>query len=552
MVNDLKWESLEYRREISRLDMFYKSLHGHNCGPPQTLTNAAVQFHGTTFEDTARYTCNIGFQYLTEASFMEIQCSGTGTWTPPNEMCQEINCGPPQTLTNTAVQFHGTTFEDPARYTCEIGFQYLSEASFVEIQCSGTGTWTPPNEMCQEINCGPPQTLTNAAVQFHGTKFEDTAHYTCDIAFQYLSEASFVEIQCSGTGTCTPTNEMCQAITCEPLTNITFGRYSSTRCATQKSLYNDTCELSCEFGYVLQGPQVQRCTLEWEWTPHITGHCERIHCPNLTHPRHSEIYSDPGSTIAGSVVRYRCAEGFRQINGSLELVCNLDGYWSADPRNARAIRCPAPEYASFTEADVNATSYAYATTVTYSCMTGFDLIAGDTERTCLANHRWSGIKPLCRIVSCGSVAPVAHALYDVPEETTYMTTITYDCQEGYKRGVGNWTRTCLENKQWTGTPPMCEEIKCSKPPEVNNTLLEVGGNRMNEYAHYACVNGFRLEQGNLTKRCNKEAQWQGDDPLCPPPQPPLPQPPLPPLPPTPTPTPQPQPQPPPPLPPPPP
>ena len=62
------------------------------------------------------------------------------------------------------------------------------------------------------------------------------------------------------------------------------------------------------------------------------------------------------------------------------------------------------------------------------------------------------------VVSCGSVAPVAHALYDVPGETTYMTSITYDCQEGYKRGVGNWTRTCLENKQCTGIPPMCEGL----------------------------------------------------------------------------------------------
>ena len=60
------------------------------------------------------------------------------------------------------------------------------------------------------------------------------------------------------------------------------------------------------------------------------------------------------------------------------------------------------------------------------------------------------------VVSCGSLAPVAHALYDIPEETTYMTSITYDCEEGYKRGVGgDWTRTCLENKQWSGTPPVC-------------------------------------------------------------------------------------------------
>ena len=37
---------------------------------------------------------------------------------------------------------------------------------------------------------------------------------------------------------------------------------------------------------------------------------------------------------------------------------------------------------------------------------------------------------------------------------------------------------------------------------------------MNEYVHYACVDGFRLEGGSVTKRCNKEGKWEGEDPLC--------------------------------------
>ena len=37
---------------------------------------------------------------------------------------------------------------------------------------------------------------------------------------------------------------------------------------------------------------------------------------------------------------------------------------------------------------------------------------------------------------------------------------------------------------------------------------------MNEYAHYACVDGFRQEGRNVSKRCNKEAKWEGEDPLC--------------------------------------
>ncbi|KAK2172864.1 hypothetical protein NP493_923g00015 [Ridgeia piscesae] len=305
------------------------------------------------------------------------------------------------------------------------------------------------------------------------------------------------------------------AITCEPLTNVRFGRYSNATCSARKMFYNDTCELMCDFGYVLEGPQIQICTLEWEWTPTITGLCERIHCPALTLPHHALVVSDPRSTIAGSVVTYGCREGYELNNGSLVLECNLDGRWSDDPPQCTEIRCPSPDQPAFTEVDVTALSYVYKTIVTYSCQTGFDLIAGDTERTCLANRRWSGVKPLCRIVSCGSLASVAHALYEVPEETTYMTNITYDCEEGYKRGVGgDWTRTCLENKQWSGTPPVCLEIVCTNPPEVRNTLLDVGGTRMNEYAHYACVLGFRLEGGSETKRCNKESKWEGKDPLC--------------------------------------
>ena len=67
------------------------------------------------------------------------------------------------------------------------------------------------------------------------------------------------------------------AITCDPLANITFGHYNNINCVTQKSFYNDTCEVMCDFGYVLHGPPEHRCTLKWEWAPNTKGHCERKH-----------------------------------------------------------------------------------------------------------------------------------------------------------------------------------------------------------------------------------------------------------------------------------
>ncbi|KAK2153589.1 hypothetical protein NP493_2290g00000, partial [Ridgeia piscesae] len=437
----------------------------------------------------ASFACEQGYRHVNSSD--EIRCSPMGYWRGVLPHCDIDECA-------SSPCRNGATCNDAVNsYTCRCVAAY-------------TGN------LCEtEINCGPPQNLTNTTTHFDGTTFGDTANYTCDVGFEYLSGAGHVVTQCNGTGNWTSVNETCEAITCDPLANITFGHYNNINCVTQKSFYNDTCEVMCDFGYVLHGPPEHRCTLKWEWAPNTKGHCERVHCPDLTLPHRALVVSDPRSTIAGSVVTYGCREGYELDNGSLILECNLDGRWSDDPPHCTEVRCPSPKQPFFTEVDVTASSYVYKTTVTYSCLTGFDLIAGDTERTCLANRRWSGVKPLCRIVSCGSLAPVAHALYDVPEETTYMTNITYDCEEGYKRGVGgDWTRTCLENKQWSGTPPVCLEIKCTNPPEVNNTLLDVGGTRMNEYAHYACVDGFRLEGGSVTKRCNKEAKWEGNDPLC--------------------------------------
>ena len=64
------------------------------------------------------------------------------------------------------------------------------------------------------------------------------------------------------------------AIPCGPLPLVTGGHYEGNGCSTGMSVYNDTCEVTCDFGYVLRGSQVQRCTLDPEWTPIAKGHCE--------------------------------------------------------------------------------------------------------------------------------------------------------------------------------------------------------------------------------------------------------------------------------------
>ena len=67
----------------------------------------------------------------------------------PLSVLTVVDCGSPSNLTKAAVVFNGTTFEDTANYTCEIGFRFPSGASIVVTSCSETGNWTATNETCQ-------------------------------------------------------------------------------------------------------------------------------------------------------------------------------------------------------------------------------------------------------------------------------------------------------------------------------------------------------------------------------------------------------------------
>ncbi|KAI0230316.1 hypothetical protein LSAT2_019315 [Lamellibrachia satsuma] len=95
-----------------------------------------------------------------------------------------------------------------------------------------------------------------------------------------------------------------------------------------------------------------------------------------------------------------------------------------------------------------------------------------------------------------------------------MTTITYDCQEGYKHGVGNWKRTCLENKQWTGTPPMCEEMLCNKPMLVLGATVSHPSLSVHANATYRCSPGYRVTGGDFSHVCQGDGTWSGQCPIC--------------------------------------
>ena len=43
----------------------------------------------------------------------------------------------------------------------------------------------------------------------------------------------------------------------------------------------------------------------------------------------------------------------------------------------------------------------------------------------------------------------------VNAETVLEGSLSYECISGYRLASGSNSRTCLSNRSWTGTPPVC-------------------------------------------------------------------------------------------------
>ena len=134
--------------------------------------------------------------------------------------------------------------------------------------------------------------------------------------------------------------------------------------------------------------------------------------------------------------------------------------------------------------NIETTGTKFWAEATYSCNSGFVLV-GDAVRTCEASGFWSGTAPFCTgrlsqallhlLLTSLVIAPftsslspslsflaVECAFLEPPKDgqvhftsTRFGAIATYECLPGFHL-MGNEERTCLENGQWSGTPPTCE------------------------------------------------------------------------------------------------
>ena len=211
----------------------------------------------------------------------------------------------------------------------------------------------------------------------------------------------------------------------------------------------DRAIYSCNSGYKLVGQSTRTCQNNGKWSGDAPT-CTQIVCSNLPNPPNGRVSLSTGVFI-GSRATYTCDSGYSLVGGSTR-VCQNDGNWSGRPPICRIIRCG--QLNSPSNGQVAIIDDAPGGTAVYSCNSGYTLVGRDT-RICQDDGSWSGIPPICRRIRCADLPDITNG------DITFSSTInfpgsiaTYTCIVGYIL-VGDATRTCQENGQWSGIEPSC-------------------------------------------------------------------------------------------------
>ncbi len=132
-----------------------------DCGAPPTISDGTRTLTGTTFGETATYSCNSG---LIISGSAIITCLASGSWEPEpactmnRKLLSEcvrlvhllcsihavIDCGTPPSVSNASPGTPtNTMFNGMVTYTCDSTYEVSTGVTTATAACTITETWEP-------------------------------------------------------------------------------------------------------------------------------------------------------------------------------------------------------------------------------------------------------------------------------------------------------------------------------------------------------------------------------------------------------------------------
>uniref|UniRef100_A0A674N5V9 Beta-2-glycoprotein 1 n=1 Tax=Takifugu rubripes TaxID=31033 RepID=A0A674N5V9_TAKRU len=157
------------------------------------------------------------------------------------------------------------------------------------------------------------------------------------------------------------------------------------------------------------------------------------------------------------------------------------------------------------------------------CKPGFTFPSGldVTRRRCQGDRQWSGEEPVCTKAETNNPAqkcPLPQEVtdtFDIQGDAAVGTSIRYSCLSGANI-VGTSENYCRENQTWQYPHPICKNVHCRPPDEVEQGYV-VAVQKTNYEAgfeiHYLCKKNFLLD-GPQKVTCLSNGSWSAPPPFC--------------------------------------
>ncbi|KAF6293737.1 selectin P [Rhinolophus ferrumequinum] len=394
--------------------------------------------------------------------------------------CESVReCGepdaPPHVLMDCQHPLGSFAFKSQCSFHCAAGYTLTGPR---QLECLASGSWSSPPPQCVATQCPalkPPERGSMTCQHLaESPRHQDSCSFSCEEGSALVGSAV---LQCTAAGMWTAPAPVCKAIACEPLESPVHG---SVACppSPRAFQYNANCSFRCAEGFVLRGADTVRCADGGQWTAPAPV-CQALPCQDLTAPNKAQVScSHPLGTFRyQSTCRFTCDEGLLLV-GARELRCLATGNWSAPSPECQAITCTpllSPQNGTMTCVHPLGDS-SYKSTCQFTCNEGFSL-SGPEKLDCTSSGRWTGSPPMCEAIRCPELfAPEWGSLdcSDVHGEFHVGSTCHFSCQKGFKLEGSNNVK-CTASGRWTAPPPTCEGVAPAPPAEVRCPALVTPG-----------------------------------------------------------------------------
>jgi len=147
------------------------------------------------------------------------------------------------------------------------------------------------------------------------------------------------------------------------------------------------------------------------------------------------------------------------------------------------------------------------------CNTGFEPSTAFTR--CTSSRLWNP-EPTCIPITCNHPDAFINGQYNGSYATyNFGTVLVPTCGKGFFISNSIHERICERSNVWSGSDPLCEIIKCSRPTVLNGLFIPIQNfYNYNTQITIVCNTNLEIMNGPLIRICQEDGTWGSENLQC--------------------------------------